>query len=118
MALQEMRSHLELPDIQELSNVIEKTLNDDVKIPIPQGLFNMFTLYSTNNQCTPNDVGIIFKVSNIENLVASAIFNDPPPADTTENGFIYFWDSNIRILLQNLVPTGQAVRNTSRHMST
>ncbi|RUS15861.1 hypothetical protein BC937DRAFT_91879 [Endogone sp. FLAS-F59071] len=103
---QQKRSRLELPRIEELSNIIEEALRDDMKIPISKWLFKRFLDNDFNNRCTVADVGIIFK----DGFRGST-------HGRYEDGYHFFWDNNIRSLLERLVPMGRAIRNTSQSMS-
>lgn len=46
------------------------------------------------------------------------IVSTPPPPDGTESSFHYFWDANIRNVLELLIPTGRSIRDSNENTET
>jgi len=70
--------------------------------------------------CTSNDVEILFRAGDgypSLNKFFSAVA-EAPPTGGTEDSFHYFWDNNVRAVLQLLFPNGRSTRNSNLHTAT
>jgi len=72
--------------------------------------------------CLDADVKILFRIGEHRTLIASEILSiisqGPPPDDGTESSFIFFWDFNIRRVLELLIPDGKSIRESNENTST
>lgn len=111
-----------LPSIAELQRIIESPLLGHEKVPITSS--RMQDLVSSDSEtqdiCTSEDVELLFRASNASTPLDKLFFAafDAPPIGGTEESFHYFWDENIRMILQLLVPFGKSTRNSSKHAAT
>ena len=51
-------------------------------------------------------------------IVFFSAVSTPPPSPGTEHSFVYFWDLNIRSILERLLPDAKVLRNSNQHTST
>lgn len=114
-----------LPEINELPEFLEQPLSDNMKIPILRHEYNSYLIQSMEDTCTPEDINILFRISDTESAyefitktLGSPIRNNPPSREGTEYSFVHFWDDNIRSLLEILISNGTTIRNSSQNMST
>lgn len=114
-----------LPPVNELVGFLERPLSEDLKIPLLQYQYDCLISNNFEDLCTSKDLNILFCVSKFENsfgfyskFVSASLWNNPPSNVGTEYSFVSFWDNNIRYPLELLLPDGNFVRNTSKHMST
>jgi hypothetical protein len=114
-----------LSEVNELPDFLEQPLSDNMKIPILQHEYDSFLIKSMQDTCTPEDLNILFRISNTESAfelitmtLGSPILNNPPSREGTKYSFIHFWDDNIRKLLEILISNGTTIRNSSQHTST
>lgn len=114
-----------LPPVNKLVDFIERPLSEDLKIPLLQYQYDCLISNNFEDLCTSKDLNILFCVSKFENsfgfyskFVSASLWNNPPSNVGTEYSFVSFWDNNIRYPLELLLPDGNSVRNTSKHMST
>ncbi|PKK69323.1 hypothetical protein RhiirC2_781156 [Rhizophagus irregularis] len=114
-----------LPPVNELVDFLERPLSEDLKIPLLQYQYDCLISNNFEDLCTSQDLNILFCVSKFENsfgfyskFVSASLWNNPPSNVGTEYSFVSFWDNNIRYPLELLLPDGNSVRNTSKHMST
>jgi hypothetical protein len=100
---------------------LEAPLPDPEKIPIGQDLFRVLVRnIPDDDYCTQDDVLLVFRlVDTTDPLVASdsrpfAFVNAVTSALSTsgpEENFISAWDRNIRVTLEQCVPSGTSMRN-------
>src|SRR5437762_6050287 len=57
------RPRMSLPDVEYLKEHIDKELPEEIKIPLTQREFNMLISNDISDFCSPNDLGILFRVS-------------------------------------------------------
>lgn len=73
--------------------------------------------------CTEQDALSLFTVTDDEkaesiwDILWTAIRKSPPDDNTSENGFISFWDDNIRYIIMIAI-VGTVIRDSNRNMST
>ncbi|KAJ7220753.1 hypothetical protein GGX14DRAFT_353960 [Mycena pura] len=108
----------QLPELFELSSVLEKPLSEDQKIPIPD--LNMLVAGSGPDDCTEDDARLLFRggggFSRLIPLYYTIVSSTPEA--NTEDGSHHFWDSIIRDLLHILFPKGRSTRNSSHGTQT
>ncbi|KAJ7220758.1 hypothetical protein GGX14DRAFT_431977 [Mycena pura] len=108
----------QLPELFELSSVLEKPLPEDQKIPIPD--LDMLVTGSGPDDCTKDDARLLFRggggFSRLIPLYYTIVSSTPEA--NTEAGYHHFWDSNIRDLLLILLPQGRTSRNSSHGTQT
>jgi len=114
------RRHVPLPSLEELLGVIEAPLLDSEKIPISKLQFDSLTLSYGTDICTSDDLRSLFVIGEpplvFVHLLATV--SQPAPPTGTEESFRYFWDNNIRLPLELLLPTGRSIRNSNHHTET
>jgi len=73
-------------------------------------------------RCGRADVGALFRSEDDSSYSALDkiffIVAEPPPQSGTEASFHSFWDSNVRTILELLIPFGTSIRDSSRHIAT
>ncbi|THU85684.1 hypothetical protein K435DRAFT_384769 [Dendrothele bispora CBS 962.96] len=113
--------------VSELQTLINTRLLENEKIPLDQSRFDELLGTAPNelrDLLTPEEANSLFRVSDTEHtalldtIFFHAAFFPPPPLNGTENSFHSFWDANIRNVIQVLVPSGTAIRNSSQHTAT
>ncbi|CAI2185039.1 13028_t:CDS:2 [Funneliformis geosporum] len=119
------RHRVMLPKVDELADFLEQPLLDNMKIPILQHEYNSYLVQGMENTCTPEDLNILFRISDTEDAyefitktLSAPIRNNPPSREGTEYSFVSFWDINIRFPLEQFIPDGISIRNSSQKMST
>ncbi|THU91563.1 hypothetical protein K435DRAFT_863292 [Dendrothele bispora CBS 962.96] len=122
------RPRLMIPStVSELQTLINTRLLENEKIPLDQGRFDELLGTAPNELrdfLTLEEANSLFRVSDTEHtalldtIFFHAAFFPPPPLNGTENSFHSFWDANIRNVIQVLVPSGTAIRNSSQHTAT
>lgn len=112
----------ELPTIAELARVVDNPLSDEDKIPISVNRFEGLVSSSIELQdvCTSDDVQLLFRAGHGDTPLDKLFFAvmDTPPTDGTEAAFIHFWDTNVRTVVELLLPIGRSTRNSSLHTAT
>ena len=120
---QSKRLKTQLPSIAELKALVDQPLLDDEKIPL--GYDRFLSLINTTTpaaRCSRVQVGALFRSE--DGLGYSAldkiffIVSEPPPLSGTEASFHSFWDSNVRSILELLIPVGRSIRDSSQHTAT
>jgi len=114
-----------LPEVESLKEHIDRELPKELKIPLTQREFNMLLSNDIRDFCGPDDLRILFRVSETEsalqlcgNILFGPILSKLPPSDGTEYSFVELWDANIRKPLELLILNSTFIRNSSRNMST
>lgn len=112
-----------LPALEELPGILDRPLPEDERVPI--SAFRIQSLISTEvagDICNVEDVESLFRTameygeSFLDTLFFAAA--KPPPTEGTESSFIHFWDSNVREVLQLIIPEGKSTRDSSLHTAT
>ena len=110
-----------LPSLEELAGFINSPLVPSEKIPITQPMFDSLVSSLYPGICSQDNVASVFRVVPNSDpnftLFFQAASNHPPPPGT-EYSYVYFWDSNIRAILERLLPAAKILRNSSHHTST
>jgi hypothetical protein len=113
-----------LPAINELSQFLDAPLHEHAKIPVEQFQFDSLISNSLDvNRIGKEDLEKLFRVDDQENAealyrrVGLALDDSPPYFDGTVHSFISFWDSNIRKIIQALVPGGVSIRGGSNQIT-
>jgi len=120
---QSKRLRGQLPSIEELKLLVDQPLAANEKIPLGSdrflGLINTTTPVAW---CSRTDVESLFRSeSDLGYSALDKIFfvvSEPPPQSGTEASFHSFWDSNVRSILEILIPVGRSIRDSSRHTAT
>jgi len=119
---QSKRLKSQLPSIEELRALVDQPLSDNEKIPLAcdrfQSLINT-TLPAA--RCTRADVGALFRFEDAALSALDKIFfivAEPPPHSRSEALFHSFWDSNVRYILELLIPSGRSIRHSSNDTAT
>jgi len=110
-----------LPSLEELAAYISKPLESSEKVPITQRWFDGLVSPIYPDICTLDDVASLFQVSPDADPNFIPFFyavSTPPPPPGTEYSFVYFWDLNIRSILERLLPEAKVLRNSNQHTST
>jgi len=115
-----------LPLVDELSSVLDEDLSDDEKVPLTRSAFNVLLSKPSDFRdiCTEEHLHVLFRVSEEEtsHSLSAPFYNAvllPPPPDTgTEASFIPFWQDNIGRIMEQLIPDGCSIRDSSYHTST
>jgi hypothetical protein len=107
-----------IPDVNDLAQYLESPLEDDAKLPIPNGIFDTLICPDIVDRTSEEDVQMLFRRSELELStlsikLCSAVLEDPPSDDASELSFLYFWDRNIQTVVQTLIPLGKVIRNSS-----
>jgi hypothetical protein len=74
--------------------------------------------------CNRSDIEILFRVSESDSsqtlffVFCNAVLKSAPPNSGSESSFHSFWDTNIRDILELLIPNGTNIRDSSAHTST
>jgi hypothetical protein len=115
-----------LPAIKDLGHLLDQPLHERAKIPLDRYGFD--ALITGPNQLSdriePKDISALFRIDYRERadglcrLISYALMENPPDDNATENAFILFWDSNIRKVMETLIPGGVSIRDSNRHTST
>ena len=112
----------ELPTIDELTSFVDRPLSDDDKIPISVNIFDglVSSPWEANDVCTPNDLQLLFRVGHGGTLLDRIfwVVVESPPYGGTDETFIHFWDQNVRLVVELVLPTGRSMRNSSKHTVT
>jgi hypothetical protein len=119
------RTRVALPKVDKLADFLEQPLLHNMKIPILQHEYNSYLIQSMENMCTPEDLNILFRISDTENAykfitktLGAPIRNNPPSRKGTDYSFVLFWDINIRFPLEQFIHDSISIRNSSQKMST
>lgn len=97
----------QLPSLEELAAYIDTPLEPSEKVPIIQRWFDGLISPIYPDICTYDDVASLFLVSPDADPNMITFFHavsTPPPSPGTECSFVYFWDLNIRSILERLLP--------------
>lgn len=119
---QTKRLKFQLPSTAELKAFVDRPLLDNEKIPLDpdrfQSLINMTV--PGGDWCNREDVEALFRSEDGNSVLDQFFFvvTEAPPRSGTENSFISFWDSNVRKILELLIPGGWSTRDSSRHTVT
>ncbi|KAI6045162.1 hypothetical protein EDC04DRAFT_2889346 [Pisolithus marmoratus] len=114
------RVRADVPPVEQLRELVERPLAELEKIPIPETMFEALVSVFDARRCTTDAAHSLFKVGELDvNLlhIYSAVLKSAPD-NGTEYSFVSFWDHNIRDILQSIVPTGHAIRNSNLFTST
>lgn len=95
-----------LPAIIELSGLVDRPLQEDEKLPLlPEDM----AVFPYDDSCLEADAKVLFRIGSHRTRIASEILSiisqGPPPDNGTESSFIFFWDFNIRRILELLTQT-------------
>jgi hypothetical protein len=118
-----MKGASELPDVQELAQIIDSPLLYEEKIPITSKEMSLLVLPPStgmiNDFCDHSDVELLFRVGSGGDFseIFTAVKRDPP-IEGTRKFFISFWDRNIREILELFLPYGESIRNSNEHAAT
>ena len=117
---------MSLPPVKELSHFLDRPLHERAKIPLDQYGFD--ALITGPNQLSDRigqkDISALFRIDSRERadglcrLFSSGLMKSPPNDDATEYAFVTFWDTNIREIMEALIPGGVSIRDSNRHTST
>lgn len=110
------RKRVKVPSVEELRGLLEIPFADSEKIPITERMFNALVSEISPKNCSPHDVGTLFKIGepapDLLHVIYPAVAH-PSPKGGTENAFISHWDDNIRKVLELLIPSGKSIRNSN-----
>jgi hypothetical protein len=115
-----------LPKVADLLRFLDKPLNERAKIPLRRHTFEacISTPMQINDRVGRQDLEMLFRIDEHEQAEAlcywmlTCVMKRPPNNDSTENAFHSFWDSNIRQVMETLVPDGISIRDSNRRTST
>ena len=110
-----------LPSLEGLAGFINSPLEPSEKIPITQAMFDSLVSSLYPDICSQDDVASVFRVVPNPDPNFTLFFqaaSSPPPPQGTEYAYVHFWDSNIRTILERLLPAAKILRNSSHHTST
>ncbi|KAJ3782219.1 hypothetical protein GGU10DRAFT_436776 [Lentinula aff. detonsa] len=109
----------ELPTLAALRAFLNTPLEESDKVPISQAQFDSILSERPEDICTREDVLAVFKVGEVG--LPSLGFTNALKAlrfSQTEDGYHHYWDSNIRDILEVLIPEGECIRNSNYHTET
>jgi hypothetical protein len=120
------RSAPALPAVEELGRYLDTPFPESAKIPLDHDRFNALVSnpLEIRDRTDSQDVTMLFRIheeERAETLLSHCLYCvtcEPPADDATESSFHMFWDVNLRRFLEVLIPGGQSIRDSSRHMST
>ncbi|THU96247.1 hypothetical protein K435DRAFT_839131 [Dendrothele bispora CBS 962.96] len=116
-------------NISELRALMDTPLLENEKIPLDQTRFDALLFTASRNESldvlTPEEANTLFRPSNSEHATlletvffTAAYTRPPPPKGTTEESYHVFWDENIRKVVEVIVPSGTAIRNSNQDTAT
>ncbi|KAI6005018.1 hypothetical protein F5J12DRAFT_834060 [Pisolithus orientalis] len=89
-------------------------LDKSEKIPLTETMFEFLVGKHIRGRCSMDAASSLFKIGDFNTDCTAnynAVFEPAPNDDCTAYGLLHFWDSNIRSILQILVPYGRAIRD-------
>ena len=115
----------ELPKIDELPRIADLPLLESEKIPVTarqmRDLVSRPSDMVLDDFCSQSDVDLLFRLGAgniLGDKIFVAIFKGPPALNGTEKLFHSFWDTNIRDILEIVLPRGRSIRHSSRNTET
>lgn len=112
-----------LPPINALSEFLDTPLRGRAKIPLAQYQFDSLISNSLDvNRIGKKDLEELFRVDDREHAEAiyrriNSVLDDSPPYVESVHSYIPFWDSNIRKIIEALIPGGVSIRDGCCHTS-
>ncbi|KIO07449.1 hypothetical protein M404DRAFT_410434 [Pisolithus tinctorius Marx 270] len=108
------RCMTDVPPVGHLRKLVEKALDESEKIPLTETMFEFLVGKHTRGGCSVDAASSLFKMGDFNTdctAIYYAVFEPAPNDGCTAYGLVHFWDSNIRSILQILVPYGRAIRD-------
>jgi hypothetical protein len=117
---------MSIPSVGELGRFLNRPLQERAKIPVDRYRFETLlpNPWQLNDRIEREDISTLFRIDDHERAEAlsvaffSGCMQSPPDDDATENAFISFWDTNIRRVMEALIPGGRSIRDSNRHTTT
>ncbi|KAF9528749.1 hypothetical protein CPB83DRAFT_906517 [Crepidotus variabilis] len=106
--------HNPIPPVDSLCAIATKPLFQSDKILLEDAYFSSLLSAHLPDICTEKDIEKLFILGDTTILPFHAIFSaiaSAPPPPGTDSLFIHFWDGNIRIPLEILIPRGRSIRS-------